>query len=168
MIETERLLLKPITHGQLLKYIKDDDSLEDEFGLLPNSKNISPSLKDALEQTILPNVHDKDKNYLYHTLWVLISKSDNKIIGEIGFEGEPDAKGEIEIGYGTYEAFRGRGFMTEAVAGIIEWAKEQDDVKIITASTGIDNVASYSILEKNNFKKVSEGEGMFTWKLELN
>ena len=168
MIETERLLLKPITHGQLLKYIKDDDSLEEEFGLFPNRKNISPSLQDALEQTILPNVHDKDKNFLYHTLWVIISKSDNKIIGEIGFEGEPDAKGEIEIGYGTYEAFRGRGFMTEAVAGIIEWAKGQDGVKIITASTAIDNVASYSILEKNNFIKVSEGEGTFTWKLELN
>lgn len=167
MIETERLLLKPLTHDQLLKYIKDDHSLEEEFGLLSNKKDISPSLKDALKQTILPNVHNKDKNYRYNTLWVLISKSDQKIIGDIGFEGEPDANCEIEIGYGTYEAFRGRGFMTEAVAGIIEWAKAQDDVKTITASTGVDNVASYSILEKNNFIKVSEGEGMFTWKLKL-
>lgn len=167
MIETERLLLKPLTHGQLLKYIRDDHSLEDEFGLLPDTKKISPSLHDALKQNILPNVQNKDKNYLYHTLWVLISKSDNKIIGDLGFEGEPDANGEIEIGYGTYEAFRGRGFMIEAVAGIIRWTKEQDGVKSITASTAVDNVASYSILEKNNFVKTAEGEGMFTWKLAL-
>jgi len=167
MIETERLLLKPLARGQLLKYIKDDHSLEEEFGLLPDTKKIAPSLHDALEQNILPNVQNKDKNYLYHTLWVLISKSDNKIIGDLSFEGAPDANGEIEIGYGTYEAFRGRGFMTEAVAGIIRWTKEQDGVQSITASTAVDNVASYSILEKNNFLKTAEGEGMFTWKLAL-
>jgi len=167
MIETERLLLKPLTHGQLLKYIKDDHSLEEEFGLLPNTKNISSSLRDALEENMLPNVQNKDKNYLYHTLWVLISKSDNRIIGELSFDGEPDANGETEIGYSTYEAFRGKGFMTEAVAGITEWAREQDGVKSITASTAVDNIASYSILEKNNFVKTAEGEGMFTWKLAL-
>ncbi|WP_443936817.1 hypothetical protein [Pedobacter sp. MW01-1-1] len=68
MIESERLILKPLTHDQLLKYIKDDHSLEAEFGLQPTKKNISSELQDALEQTILPNVIDKDKDYLYHTL----------------------------------------------------------------------------------------------------
>jgi len=168
MIETERLILHPLTHNQLLKYIKNDNSLETELKINPTGKKISPELKDALVQTILPNVHNKDKNYLYNTLWTLISKSDNKMIGDLCFVGEPDANGEIEIGYGTYEAFRGKGFMTEAVARIIDWAKAQDGVKTITASTEVDNVASYSVLEKNNFIKVAEGEGMFTWKLELN
>ncbi|MCZ4224455.1 GNAT family N-acetyltransferase [Pedobacter rhodius] len=167
MIETERLILHPLTHNQLLKYIKNDSSLEEELKLNPTSKEISPELREALEQTILPNVHNKDKNYLYNTLWTLISKTDNKMIGDLCFVGEPDANGEIEIGYGTYEEFRGRGFMTEAVARTIEWAKGQDGLNTITASTEIDNVASYSILEKNNFIKIAEGEGMFTWKLKL-
>ena len=167
MIETERLILHPLTHNQLLKYIANDNSLEQELQLLPSEKKISTELKGALEQTILPNVHNKDKNYLYNTLWALISKADRKLIGDLCFVGEPDANGEIEIGYGTYEAFRGKGFMTEAVARIIEWAKQQEGVKIITASSAVDNVASYAILEKNNFVKIAEGEGMFTWKLNL-
>ncbi|WP_316832477.1 GNAT family N-acetyltransferase [Pedobacter aquatilis] len=167
MIETERLILQPLTHNQLLKYIKNDNSLERELRLNPTSKEISPELKEALEQTILPNVHNKDKNYLYNTLWTLISKEDNKMIGDLCFVGEPDINGEIEIGYGTYEEFRNKGYMTEAVGRIIKWASQQSGVKSITASTEIDNVASYSILEKNDFVKIAEGEGMFTWKLEL-
>jgi len=167
MIETERLILKPLTHDQLLKYIKDDHSLEKEFGLLPTKKNISPSLQEALEQTILPNVFDKDKDYLYHTLWTIISKPDNRMVGDICFVGEPDQNGEIEVGYGTYKEFRGKGFMTEAVGRLIDWAREQPKVKSIFAATTKDNVASYSILEKNNFIHIGEVDDMLSWKIEL-
>ncbi|RDC57226.1 N-acetyltransferase [Pedobacter chinensis] len=167
MIETDRLILKPLTHDQLLKYIKDDHSLESELGLFPTKKNISKSLHDALEQTILPNVSDQDKDYRYHTLWTIISKPDHKMVGDICFVGEPDPEGEIEIGYGTYEEFRGKGFMTEAIGRIIEWARAQPKVKSIFAATEKDNVASYSILEKNNFLHVGEVDDMLSWKIQL-
>lgn len=167
MIETERLILKPLTHDQLLKYIKDDHSLEKELNLDPTKKNISPTLQKALQETTLPNVHDKDKDYLYYTLWAIISKPDNKIIGDISFVGEPDQNGEIEIGYGTYEAFRGQGFMTEAVGRIVEWAKEQPKVKFIFATTTKDNIASYSILERNNFENIGEVDDMLSWKTQI-
>ncbi len=165
MIETERLILKPLNREQLLKYIEDDQCLEEEFHLLPGKKSITPALQKALAQSTLPTVHDDDKDYKFNTLWVIISKPDRKIIGELSFVGKPDQDGEIEIGYGTYEEFRGWGFMTEAVAGIIQWAKDQPKVKSIFATTEKDNTASYAILEKNNFFKFGEGEGVFTWKL---
>jgi len=165
MLETDRLILKPLTHNQLLKYTKDDHSLEKELNLLPTKKNISTSLHDALAQTILPNVSDRDKDYLYHTLWAIISKPDNRMVGDICFVGEPDAEGEIEIGYGTYEEFRGKGFMTEAVGRIVEWAKLQPKVKSIFATTEKQNVASYSILEKNHFLHIGEVDDMLSWKI---
>ncbi|RZK20183.1 MAG: N-acetyltransferase [Pedobacter sp.] len=165
MIETDRLILKPLTHNQLLKYIKDDHSLEKELNLLPTKKNISKSLHDALAQTILPNVFDKDKDYLYHTLWTIISKPDNRMVGDICFVGEPDPEGEIEIGYGTYEEFRGKGFMTEAIGRIIDWAKQQPKVKSIFAATEKENIASYSILEKNHFLHIGEVDDMLSWKI---
>ncbi|WP_316850185.1 GNAT family N-acetyltransferase [Pedobacter agri] len=165
MLETDRLILKPLTHNQLLKYIKDDHSLEKELNLLPTKKNISTSLHDALAQTILPNVSDRDKDYLYHTLWAIISKPDNRMVGDICFVGEPDAEGEIEIGYGTYEEFRGKGFMTEAVGRIIEWAKLQPKVKSIFATTEKQNAASYSILETNHFLHIGEVDDMLSWKI---
>ncbi|WP_231426724.1 MULTISPECIES: GNAT family N-acetyltransferase [Pedobacter] len=168
MIETDRLILIPLSHDQLLKYIKDDHSLEKEFGILPTKKKISKSLHDALQQNILPNVCSKDKDFIFNTFWIIISKPDNRIIGDISFVGEPDSDGEIEIGYGTYEAFRGKGFMTEAVGRIIDWAKEQPKVKSIFAATEKSNIASYSILEKNNFINIGEVDNMLSWKIELN
>lgn len=167
MIETKRLILKPLTYEQLIKYTKCDNSLESELKLNKTSRTISPELKDAFEQTILPNVADKSKNYLYSTLWTAISKSENKMIGDLCIVGEPDASGEIEIGYGTYEEFQNRGFMTEIVSGMIEWAKTQPNVKALVASTEKTNTASFKVLEKNMFQKTGETETLYNWRLTL-
>ncbi|MBL4653692.1 MAG: GNAT family N-acetyltransferase [Flavobacteriales bacterium] len=168
MLETERLILNPLTYEQLVKYIKCDNSLEVELNLNKTSTTISPELKEAFEQTILPNVADKTKNYLYSTLWTAISKIDNKMIGDLCIVGEPNAKGEIEIGYGTYDEFQNKGFMTEIVSGIIKWVKTQRKVKSIIASTNKMNIASFKVLEKNNFIKIGETETLFNWKLKMN
>ena len=168
MIETERLIIISLNYEQLVKYIKCDNSLEKESNLNESSRTISPELKEALEQTILPNVADKTRNYLYSTLWTAILKIENKMIGDLCIIGEPNANGEIEIGYGTYDEFQGKGFMTEMVSGIIEWAKTQPQVKSIIASTNKTNTASSRVLEKNDFSKVGEMDILFNWKLNIN
>lgn len=167
MIETERLLIKPLTYEQLVKYTKCDNSLEEELNLNETSRTISPELKEAFEQTILPNVADKSMNYLYSTLWTAISKTENKMIGDLCIVGEPNLAGEIEIGYGTYDEFQGMGFMTEIVSDIIVWTKTQPNVKAIIASTEKKKSASFKVLEKNNFAKISETATLFNWKLEI-
>ncbi len=167
MTETKRLILKPLTYNQLVKYLKCDNSLEEELNLNETSRTVSPELKEAFEQTILPNVADKTKNYLYYTLWTAILTTENKMIGDLCIVGEPNEAGEIEIGYGTYEEFKNKGYMTEIVSGIIEWAKKQAIVKSIIASTDKTNVASFKVLEKNNFIKTGETETLFNWKLDL-
>ena len=167
MIETERFRIQPLTYDQLVKYLQLDGSLETELNLNKTSRSISPDLKEALEQTILPAVADLNKNYLFSTLWTIISKTENKMVGDLCFVGEPNADGEIEIGYGTYEEFQGRGFMTEALGGMIVWVKEQSGVKAIIASTDKSNVASYSVLIKNNFIKTGESETLFKWRLPI-
>ncbi len=167
MKETDRLIIRPLTYLQLTKYMKADNSLEAELNLNKSSRTISPELNEALEQTILPQVADANKNYLYSTLWTVISKAENCMVGDLCFVGEPNANGEVEIGYGTYDEFQRRGFMTEAVGGMIEWAKQQVEVKAITASTDKINIASYTVLEKNGFVKVGESDELFHWKHEF-
>ncbi len=168
MVETERLILKPLTYDQLIKYIKCDNSLETELKLNNTSRTISAELKEALEVTILPNVADTTKNYLFSTLWTAISKIDNKMVGDLCIIGEPNLDGEIEIGYGTYDEFQNKGFMTEIVYGIIQWAKTQVNIRSITASTNKTNIASFKVLQKNNFFKIGETDTSFNWKLEIN
>jgi [ribosomal protein S5]-alanine N-acetyltransferase len=167
MIVTERLILRALTYDQLVKYIKADNSLEEELDLNETLREISPDLKDAFELTILPNVADPKKNYLYSTLWTIILKDGKKMVGDLCFVGEPNKEGEIEIGYGTYAAFRRKGFMTEAVNGMIKWAENQPEVKSIVAATEKSNIASSTILEKNNFVKVGESQTVFNWKLVI-
>jgi RimJ/RimL family protein N-acetyltransferase len=167
MIETERLILKPLTYEQLTKYMRLDNSLETELNLNTTSRTISADLREALEQTILPNVADSGKNYLFSTIWTIISKADNLMVGDLCFVGEPNADGEIEIGYGTYEEFRKRGFMTEAVGAMIEWAKKQPDIRTIIALTEKTNIDSFSILQKNNFTKSGETGTLYNWRLEI-
>jgi ribosomal-protein-alanine N-acetyltransferase len=167
MIESERLILKPLSHSQLIKYIKNDDSLEAELKLNPTSKAISPELREALEGTILPNVADAGKNHLFNTLWTIILKSESRMVGDICFVGEPDENGEVELGYGTYDAFRNKGYMKEAVACLIEWVRFNHTVKAVFAQTAKDNPASFAVLEKNNFEKIGEDEGVFNWRLKI-
>ncbi len=167
LLETEKLLLKPLNYGQLIKYINCDISLYTDLQLNATNRSISAELKEALEQTIVPNVTNTVKNYLFNTLWTIIAKAENKMVGDICFVGEPDEEGKVEIGYGTYEAFQGKGFMKEAVGAIVKWAFEQPAVKLIAASTNKDNVASYSVLEKNGFVKVGEKGELFNWQLTV-
>lgn len=163
MLETPRLLLHPLTYNQLVKYILNDGSLEQELGLAATAREIAPDLKEVLEQMILPSVADRSKNYLFSTLWTIILKNQNRMVGDICFYGEPTEEGEVEIGYGTYKAYQGNGYMTEAVAALLRWARKQPGVLKILASTNKTNVASYSVLVKNGFNKVDETDELFSW-----
>ncbi|MBN2694666.1 GNAT family N-acetyltransferase [bacterium] len=167
MIETEQLILKPLTYEQLVKYLKSDNSLESELNLNKTSRVISKELQEALEECIIPSVKDKNKNYLYSTIWTAILKSENRMIGDICMYGEPNIDGEIEIGYGVYKEFQNRGFMTEILEGFIGWIKKQGEVKSIIASTDKTNSASSKVLQKNSFKKVGETDILFNWRLDL-
>ncbi len=167
MIETTRLLLQPLTYAQLQKYLQNDYSLEEELMLRTSPRTITAELQEALEETIMPNVADPSKNYLFCTLWTAISKADQQMVGDLCIVGEPNAEGEITIGYGTYDTFQGRGFMTETVGGIIGWVKTQPSVKSITATTNKTNIASYKVLERNNFVKIGESDEELHWKLNL-
>lgn len=164
MIQIERLLIRPLNFGQLVKYAENNHSLEDELGVLPTERLISPELREALEHALLPGIAANESNYLYFTLWTIILKAENRMVGDLCFMGLPNDKGEIEIGYGTYDGFRGNGYMTEAVGGMIDWAKQQSGVNAIIASTSKTNVASYTILQKNHFAQNGESDDLFHWK----
>lgn len=167
MLETTRLLIKPLTYSQLVKYARADYSLEEELGINPSTHVISAELREALDKTILPNTADSSRNYLFSTLWTLISKTDNLMVGDLCFMGEPGTEGVVEVGYGTYEDFQKLGYMTEAIGAIIEWAKQQPEIKAIIASTEMTNKASYSVLLKNGFNKSVESGSLINWRLQL-
>ncbi len=151
MIETGRLLIYPLSYDQLVKYIHCDPSLETELGLQPAGRRFSPQLAEALEQTILPRVANSNTDFRFVTLWTLFLKKERISVGDLFFKGEPDQKGEIEIGYGIYDEYRQNGYMTEAVAGMLDWASQQKGIRTMMAETETGNIGSLKVLQKNGF-----------------
>jgi ribosomal-protein-alanine N-acetyltransferase len=98
--------------------------------------------------------------------WMIIKKDRMMIIGDAGFKGRPNSKGEIDIGYGIIESERKKGYGIEAAQGLADWAFSKPEVQIITAKSLINNIDSARILEKMKFKEISRDDEMIGWSLK--
>ena len=67
-----------------------------------------------------------------------------------GFKGPPQ-DGTVEIGYSVLPQFQGRGYATEMVRALIDWAFAQPGVLRIVAETTENNVASMRLLHRLGF-----------------
>lgn len=167
MIETKRLLIRPLTAEELKKHLESPDEFAKEFGLVPSQSLIEKEVKEAILNDLLPNIADTTKDPDFYTMWIVIEKAQHAIIGGICFHGEPNCNGEVEIGYGTDHDYRNRGYMSETIEGLIGWVRENKNVKAIIAETTIENRSSIKVLEKNNFKVTQQMDTAVFLKLEL-
>ena len=78
-------------------------------------------------------------------------------IGNGGYKGEPTADGTVEIGYSVVPSYQGRGFATEAIAGLVLRAFEDARVQRVIAETLPDNIPSIRVLQKNGFLDAGPG-----------
>lgn len=162
---TSRLEIIPLSYSQLQLYIQENGLLELELGLDLIPREVPKELAEAFTTTILPAVKTAS-NHLFSTLWTIVLKAQNVMVGDLCFKGTPNDAGEVEVGYGTYDQFQGKGYMTEAIAAITAWALTQNGVKVIIAGTDVNNVASHRVLEKSNFVSYKITDEMIWWKFE--
>lgn len=73
----------------------------------------------------LISTESDEENYLYHSFWLLIRKSDRIAVGSADFKDVPNKDGEVEIGYGLGKQFEHNGYMTEAIQAMVNglWSK---------------------------------------------
>ncbi|HEY3249914.1 MAG TPA: GNAT family N-acetyltransferase [Ignavibacteria bacterium] len=163
IIETDRLLIRPLKLNELIKYVAGKNPFED-LNITFAGNEIDEHLRQVLTEALVPNLKKIRKDILFYTLWLAIDKKFCMSIGSIMFKGKPDSKGKVEIGYGTHEEFQNKGYMTEAVEAFCKWAFDSGTAKIITAETAKDNPASFKVLEKNNFIMFDENDKFYYWK----
>lgn len=72
------------------------------------------------------------------------------------------ARNRFEITYGTETKMRNSGYMTEAVAGFLEWLFTQTEVNKVWGFVPINNEPSKSVLLNNSFI-ADEIEGSTQW-----
>jgi RimJ/RimL family protein N-acetyltransferase len=167
MIETSRLIIRPLSHNELIKHIKSPGDLADDLALKPSKSLIDKETQEAILNDLLPNLSDLTKDPLFYTMWIIIERREKSIIGGICFHGQPDKNGEVEIGYGIDNEYRNKGYMTETNSGFIHWAKNRGDIKAIKAVTDRVNLSSVQVLKKNYFKISEQDDNVVTMKLEL-
>lgn len=109
---------------------------------------------------------EADPSLLGWGVWLMVHIVDQKIIGDLGFKGRPDAEGTVEIGYSVVRGYRRQGYAGEAVRALVDWAFAQQDVKRITAECDLDNSPSIRILEKLGFRCQETDRNLLKWELK--
>jgi [ribosomal protein S5]-alanine N-acetyltransferase len=163
-IHTQRLTIKPLNATEMRQYLLDDFSLETVLKLEHHPRLVSDLLRHTIVNKILPNIIDTNKNELFHTFWAIIHTEQNTMMANLCFKGEPNELGAVEIGYGTFPDFQGKGIMTEAIGGLITWAFQQQNTTCIVAETDPQNTASIAVLKKNKFTLELQTKNNLVWK----
>ncbi|MDX7953003.1 GNAT family N-acetyltransferase [Lichenihabitans sp. Uapishka_5] len=121
MIETERLLLRPIG----LDDVADCTALWGDpatMGFIGNGQPLSA--EEVWSRTLRHIGHWHALGYGY---WAVRETANGGFVGDVGFQTlrraiEPSLGDRPEIGWVLAAAAQGRGFAREAVAGVLDWA----------------------------------------------
>lgn len=152
-LETDRLILINYTLEMIQATIGRTEALERASGY-----QVSPDWPGIdfffYLPYVLENVKKDDRMIKWTRLVVL--KQENKIIGEIGGQGNPDETGEIELGYSIVPEYQNKGYMSEALSEMIAWLAEQPNIIRIFARCYEQNEASIQVLKHNRFVHIEE------------
>ena len=89
---------------------------------------------------------------------IVLREPDRPMIGHIGFHGGPGrnarkAPDAVEIGYRVFPEHRRRGYATEAVRALLDWARTRGIDRFV-ASVGPENEPSLAIVRQLGFREV--------------
>jgi RimJ/RimL family protein N-acetyltransferase len=81
--------------------------------------------------------------------------------GHLGFHGPPGVNAlkredAVELGYMVLPEYRRRGYATEAVRAMIDWARDERDIHAFVASVSPDNEPSLALARRLGFSHVGE------------
>lgn len=148
MIETKRLMIKVATDEEMRLLIENetDDEMKVAYGEMLEGCINNPQARH------------------WYAVW-FIDTHQGKRIGDLCFKGVT-AEGGVEIGYGLSPEYWGKGYATEAVEAMVDWASKQPEVKFVEAETEETNIASQKVLKKVGFLptgKYGEEGPRFVW-----
>lgn len=163
ILETKRLELIPLTAHQLQLWIEDIPSLDKELSCSYRAEAMEGIFLEIVKGQFEITQKDAD-NYMWHSFWFLIRKTDRVVVGSADFKDIPNVTKEVEIGYGLGNEFEHNGYMTEAVKAMCDWAMKKETVSNVIAETEIDGYASQRILQRCGFVEEKRGETIW-WRL---
>jgi [ribosomal protein S5]-alanine N-acetyltransferase len=160
MIRTERLLLVPGTEAHLVAELESVGAFASVIGMhVPAEWPPEFYDADAVRWT-LNSLRENPDHGVWSLYYVTLPARDAQraiVIGAAGFKGPPDARGEVELGYGVVPSYQRQGYATEAVRGMMSFAFTKPRVNTVVGQTIPSLVASIGVLKKAGF--IFDGEG---------
>ena len=157
VLESPRLTLVAATRGLIEADLSGSGALSDAIGASvpdewPPDLFSSTVMRVAAEQL-------EDPSEQGWSTWYLVHREDGEpvLVGMCQFKGRPDAAGSVEIAYSVLRRYRNRGFATEAVARLVNWAFSHQNVREVAAETMPHRKHSIRIMEKNGFALAGPG-----------
>ena len=80
--------------------------------------------------------------------WGIILKSENRLVGTIGYMDYSEDNGSVVVGYSLSRRLWNSGCMTEALRRVIDYTFDAMDINRIEAQHELDNPASGRVMEK--------------------
>ena len=161
-LRTQRLLIVPLTLAQLKLCAADLSALEAELGLSISRDVLTDIVWGAIYKKIEKMTDMDDEHHPWQTYWLTVLTENNFGAGLVGFKGYPDERGSSEIGYGIDPAYQNKGYMTEAVKALVDWAFGHPFCHRVTATT-VKNPASRRLLEKLGARIIAEDKISTSW-----
>ena len=140
-LKTKRMLIQPMSDHEIenLMAATTSDELRSAYGEMLSGCKSDP------------------ENRIWYAPWKMALKNDHTYIGDLGFKG-PVKDNAVEIGYGVLSEQEGKGYTTEAVQALTQWAFGSTEVVYVEAETELNNKASQRVLEKCGFTPDGEGK----------
>ena len=160
ILETERLILRPITldDAEACFSWRSDERVA-RFMCYPTAKDISETI--AWIKTTL--VDEEEWN------WAFVLKSENRVIGTGGIGPNKFMDGYWGIGYNLHYDYWHKGYCTEAMRAIVDYAHNELGVNKICSDHAVDNPRSGKVMEKlglkfHHYGEYSKLDGSLTFK----
>jgi len=143
--DTKRCLIREITTEDVLRLYEIYSDKETKQYIEDLYENTEDEIKYTEEY--IANQY----RFFEYGLWIVIDKETNVIIGRAGLFNREN-QDEIELGFVFDKAYWGKGYATEVLTAIINYAKIELSVTSICANVHKDNIRSKRLLEKLSFE----------------
>ncbi len=165
-IHTPRLRLLALTQDQLKLYLHSPHDLEVELGFALALIDPAGPVQRAINIKISKMAQSPKSDHIWYTYWLIVPHQAPYGAGLIGFKGIPNPLGEAEIGYGIEPAYQRKGYMTEAVRLLVEWAFQSGRCQAVVAETLPDNLSSQRVLQKVGMRQYGKVDEMLLWRID--
>ncbi|MER8043128.1 GNAT family N-acetyltransferase [Streptomyces sp. NPDC094032] len=158
IIETDRLVLHPLSFGDAQRIVDARPAAGERWAAE------YPGIGDtASARAFLAGIAERGDPGIYRPYAIRL-RAEDLVIGGIGFHRPPGPDGVVTIGYGLVPAFRGQGYATESLHGLIGRAREAG-ATAVRGDANLDNVASQRVMERAGMAYEGEDETVRNYRI---